>query len=173
MSREWFVNTTTVAMTALHTRNAMTEGSTFGRGAYFTRPSPTVMLTGNIEQSSVLQYTEHHCQSTTMTGVWIGCSVWTIVSTRSVVFKCVIDCRQLWTYVWQNSPWVVVAVYFNSAQRSMFAFVLTRAAGVNHFVWLSDMTLSEDIYRSWFVFCYQLDKLSSRCSNYLTENITR
>ena len=98
MSHEWFVNTTAVAMIALHTRNAMTEGSHFGRGAHFTHLSPTVIPTGNVEHGSVLQYAKHHCQSTTMTWVLICCcSIWTIMFTCSVVFKCLLDCRQWWT----------------------------------------------------------------------------
>ena len=32
MSTEGFVNTTTVVLTSLHTRNAVTEGTHFGRG---------------------------------------------------------------------------------------------------------------------------------------------
>ena len=41
MSPEGSINTTTVVLTALHTRNAVAEGAYFGRGAHVTRPSPT------------------------------------------------------------------------------------------------------------------------------------
>ena len=39
MSPGGSVNTTTVVFTALHIRNAETEGAHIGRGAHFTRPS--------------------------------------------------------------------------------------------------------------------------------------
>ena len=42
MFPEGSVNTTTLVLTALHTRNAVTEGAHVGREAHFTRPSPTV-----------------------------------------------------------------------------------------------------------------------------------
>ena len=44
MCPEGFANTTTVVVTVLHTRNAVTEGAHFSRRAHFSRPSPKYTL---------------------------------------------------------------------------------------------------------------------------------